>query len=294
MSSVCQTENWSMKANVRRQCSTGVFSTSPMQIGANNGYCEVIKENKAQARAVTEGSWLWKSTFQKTELITFTTCTNGWNQKQIKWAKHEPHKRRLSHWAFRKGGKSYTGVDLQHLTILEKPFQLQPLDFIFPGHKGSSWTVSVLPEIQSYWLGPPTMWQFLKILVCCQLGKLIKHNEMQQHWIRRVLVGGEEPQKFCSERSSLSHLKDRVSDVMPTRKQAVRPLRHTMNPYVWGNILWVTFSRMSKMKDRTVSAPLTSQKLWVLCEQPQGHLFVTVRLLRLMTKLHFTWVTAGL
>lgn len=51
-------------------------------------------------------------------------------------------------WAFRKGGKLYTDVGIQQLTLLEKPFQTKSPDFIFPGHKGSSWTVFVLPEIQ--------------------------------------------------------------------------------------------------------------------------------------------------
>lgn len=230
---------------------------------SKGSHCEVTKGNKAQGRAITEGSWLWlwKSTSQKTELITLSTSTNGWNQKQI--PKHEPYKRSLSHWNIQKRGS--TGIDLQQLTLLEKPFQLQSPDFIFPGNKGSSWTLCC-QKSKSWWVGPPTMWQFLKILVCWELGKLIKHTEKQQDWIRRVPVGGEEPGGHQLNRSSLYHLEYRLSDVMPTRKQDVRPLRHSINPYE---------PRKSKIKGRTVSAPLISRKLWILCEWPQGQHFIT-------------------
>lgn len=88
-------------------------------------------------------------------------------------------------------------------------------------------------------------------------------------------MGGEEPGGHQLNRSSLSHLEYRLSDVMPTRKQDVRPLRHSINPYEPENILQVTFSRKSKIKGRTVSAPLISRKLWVLCEWPQGQHFIT-------------------
>lgn len=83
-------------------------------------YCEVTKENKAQGRAITEGSWfwLWKSTSQKTELITLATSTNGWNQKQIKWGKHEPHKR-LCHPSIQKRGET---VHWCRLTVVH-PFR---------------------------------------------------------------------------------------------------------------------------------------------------------------------------
>lgn len=74
-------------------------------------------------------------------------------------------------------------------------------------------------------------------------------------------MGGEEPGGHQLKRSSLSHLKDRLSDVMPTRKQDVRPLRHSIDANAQENILQVSFPRNSKIKDRTVSAPLISWKL---------------------------------
>lgn len=65
----------------------------------NYGYYEVTKENKGQGREVqkaadldSENSHLFS---QEPVMLTLTTSTNGWNQKQIKWAKHQLHKRRL-------------------------------------------------------------------------------------------------------------------------------------------------------------------------------------------------------